>query len=167
MISKEEIDCCKQEAKEYIEFMETAGDNAGWTRLLLVYIEQIEQDNIALKKGQYSLMQSRQKWKIRYYKERKRRKEADKSIEQLYGDYNDAGNKMFEYAERVEQLETKEQKLIEKLEGLYSKLQKEHDIAIDNFIKKDIPFCAEDGAISQEVDFIIGQLEETLKGEKE
>ncbi len=47
------------------------------------YIEQLEQENQALKKGQYSLMQSRNKWKIRYYKERKRRKEADKIIEQL------------------------------------------------------------------------------------
>lgn len=61
-------------------------------------------------------MQSRRKWKLRYYRERKRRKESEKAIEQLYSDYNDAGNKMFEYAEQVEQLETKEQKLIEKLE---------------------------------------------------
>ncbi len=50
MLNKEDIDCCKQEAKEYIEFMETAGDNAGWTRLLLAYIKQLEQENTALKK---------------------------------------------------------------------------------------------------------------------
>lgn len=50
MLSKEEIDCCKQEAKDYIEFMKTAGDNAGWTRLLLAYTEQLEQENTVLKK---------------------------------------------------------------------------------------------------------------------
>lgn len=50
MLSKEEIDCCKREAKDYIQFMEAAGDNAGWTRLLLAYIEQLEQENTALKK---------------------------------------------------------------------------------------------------------------------
>lgn len=50
MLSKEEIECCKNEAKDYIEFMETAGDNAGWTRGLLWYIEQLESDNKNLKK---------------------------------------------------------------------------------------------------------------------
>ena len=39
MLSKEEIECCKNEAKDYIEFMETAGDNAGWVKGLLWYIE--------------------------------------------------------------------------------------------------------------------------------
>lgn len=47
---KEEIECCKNEAKDYIEFMETAGDNAGWVRGLLWYIEQLESDNKNLKK---------------------------------------------------------------------------------------------------------------------
>ena len=50
MLSKEEIECCKNEAKDYIEFMETAGDNAGWTRGLLWYIKQLESDNKNLKK---------------------------------------------------------------------------------------------------------------------
>lgn len=66
-------------------------------------------------------MQSRKKWKRRYYKERKRRKEADKATWQTYEDYQDAGKKMFEYAEQVEQLETNNKKLIEKLEKVIKK----------------------------------------------
>ena len=42
MLDKEDIETCKQEARNYIEFMETAGDNAGWTRGLLWYIEELE-----------------------------------------------------------------------------------------------------------------------------
>ena len=42
MLSKEEIETCKEEARNYIEFMETAGDNAGWTRGLIWYINQLE-----------------------------------------------------------------------------------------------------------------------------
>ena len=44
MLSKEEIETCKKEARNYIEFMETAGDNAGWTRGLMWYIDQLESD---------------------------------------------------------------------------------------------------------------------------
>ena len=44
MLSKEEIKTCKEEARNYIEFMETAGDNAGWTRGLIWYIDQLETD---------------------------------------------------------------------------------------------------------------------------
>lgn len=42
MPSKEEIETCKEELNNYIEFMETAGDNAGWARYLKWYIEQLE-----------------------------------------------------------------------------------------------------------------------------
>lgn len=42
MLNKEEIETCKKEIKNYIEFMETAGDNAGWARGILWYIEQLE-----------------------------------------------------------------------------------------------------------------------------
>lgn len=42
MLDKEEIEICKQEARNYIEFMKSAGDNAGWTRGLLWYIEELE-----------------------------------------------------------------------------------------------------------------------------
>ena len=42
MLSKEEIEICKKEAKNYIELMETAGDNAGWARGIMWYINQLE-----------------------------------------------------------------------------------------------------------------------------
>lgn len=61
-------------------------------------------------------MQSRKKWKRRYYKERKKRKETDKAVWQTYEDYQNVGKKMFEYLEQVEQLESNNKKLIEKLE---------------------------------------------------
>jgi len=44
MLSKEEIETCKEELNNYIEFMKTAGDNTGWARGLKWYIEQLETD---------------------------------------------------------------------------------------------------------------------------
>ena len=43
MLSKEEIETCKEEAKNYIQFMK-AKDNEGWLRGLLWYIDQLEAD---------------------------------------------------------------------------------------------------------------------------
>lgn len=42
ILNKDEIDCCKEELKKYIEFMESAGDNAGWARGLKWYIDKLE-----------------------------------------------------------------------------------------------------------------------------
>ncbi len=44
MLNKEEIETCKEELNNHIEFMESAGDNAGWARGLKWYIEQLESD---------------------------------------------------------------------------------------------------------------------------
>ncbi len=52
MLSEEEIETCKEELNNYIEFMESAGDNAGWARGLKWYIEQLETENINLKQIQ-------------------------------------------------------------------------------------------------------------------
>ena len=41
-LNKDEIDCCKEELKNYIEFVETAGDNAGWARDLEWYVDKLE-----------------------------------------------------------------------------------------------------------------------------
>lgn len=120
MLSKEEI----EKAIERLKYINMAYDCYNYysrydldcIETLLQYIEQLESKLKELCKGQHVLMQSRKKWKKRYYKERKRRKEADKSVEQIYSDYQDAGKKMFEYAEQAEQLETNNKKLIEKLE---------------------------------------------------
>lgn len=42
MLSKEEIETCKEELLNYIEFEESIGDNAGWARGLKWHIEQLE-----------------------------------------------------------------------------------------------------------------------------
>lgn len=44
----------------------------------LQYIEQLENRVKELGKGQHALMQSRRKWKKRYYKERRKRRELEK-----------------------------------------------------------------------------------------
>ena len=49
-MNKEEIETCKEEARNYIEFMKTAGDNADWTRYLMWYIEQLENKESILDK---------------------------------------------------------------------------------------------------------------------
>lgn len=115
--------------------------------------EQLESKVKELCKGQYALMQSRKKWKIRYYKERKRRKEANKAVWQIYEDYQDAGKKMFEYAEQVEHLETNNKKLIEKLE-------KEHIKAKTKYSNTLSPY--QFGRLD-----VIEEILEIVKGEKE
>ncbi len=69
------------------------------------YIEQLENKVKQLSKGQHTLMQSKRKWKNRYYKEKQKRREADKTVEQIYSDYQDIGKKAFDYSDKIEQLE--------------------------------------------------------------
>lgn len=83
MISKEDINCCKNEARKYIKNMEELGDNAGWTRLLLWYINELENKTKELGKGQQSLIQSRRKWKHRYYKMKRKNKELQEAVKQI------------------------------------------------------------------------------------
>ena len=115
MLSKEEIGTCKEEARNYIEFMETAGDNAGWTRGLLWYIGQLETKTKELGKGQQELIKSRRKWKKRYYKIKIKNKDLQQSVDQIYDDYQDIGKMAFDYSDKIDQLESDKQKLIEKL----------------------------------------------------
>lgn len=75
MLSKEEIETCKEEARNYIEFMETAGDNAGWTRGLMWYIEQLESDKQKL----IEKLEER----IRYFEEN------DELLATTYDNYSD------------------------------------------------------------------------------
>lgn len=42
LLTKSEVECCKEELNNYIEFMKTAGDNAGWARGLRWYIGKLE-----------------------------------------------------------------------------------------------------------------------------
>ena len=73
-----ELETCKKELNNYIEFMESAGDNAGWAKGIRWYIGQLETKIKELGKGQYTLMQSRRIWKRRYYKIRRKNKEIQK-----------------------------------------------------------------------------------------
>lgn len=115
MLSKEEIEICKEAAKNYIESVKKY-DNVGWLRGLLWYIEQSETKIKELNKGRHSLMQSRRKWKNRYYKERAKAKDLQESVEQIYDDYQDIGKIAFDYSDKIEQLESDKKKTIEKLE---------------------------------------------------
>lgn len=104
MISKKDINCCKNEARKYIKNMKELGDNAGWVRLLLWYINELENKTKELGKGQQSLIQSRRKWKRRYYKIKRKNKELQEAVEQIYDDYQDIGKIAFDYADLSDQL---------------------------------------------------------------
>lgn len=116
MLSKEEIETCKKEARNYIEFMETTGDNTGWIRGLLWHIGQLETKTKELGKGQQELIKSRRKWKKRYYKIKIKNKDLQQSVDQIYDDYQDIGKMAFDCSDKIDQLESDKQKLIEKLE---------------------------------------------------
>ena len=53
----------------HCKLKECIGYEITWTdrKNIREYIEKLEQENAALKKGQHSLMESRKKWKNRYY----------------------------------------------------------------------------------------------------
>lgn len=53
-------------------------------------------------KGINSLMQSRKKWKSRYYKMKNKNKDLQKSVEQIYNDYQDIGKMAFDYSDKIE-----------------------------------------------------------------
>ena len=42
-------------------------------------------------------MQSRRKWKYRYYKMKNKNKDLQKSVEKIYDDYQDIGKMAFDY----------------------------------------------------------------------
>ena len=50
-----------------------------------------------------SLIQSRKKWKYRYYKMKNKNKDLQKSMEQIYDDYQDFGKMAFDYSDKLEQ----------------------------------------------------------------
>lgn len=71
------------------------------------HIEKLENEIKELGKGQQSLIHSRRKWKHRYYKMKRKNKELQKAVEQIYDDYQDIGKIAFDYKDRIEELETK------------------------------------------------------------
>lgn len=66
---------------------QTSMENAQWLKDTLIdslqYIEQLETKIKELGKGQQSLMQSRRKWKNRYYKIRKKNKKIESDKQNL------------------------------------------------------------------------------------
>lgn len=62
---------------------------------IIKYVEELQ-------KGQNNLMSSRKKWKKRYYKEKRNSKDLQKSVNQIYDDYQDIGRMFFDLDEKVE-----------------------------------------------------------------
>lgn len=62
------------------------------------WIQKVKEIN----KGINSLKQSRKKWKYRYYKMKNKNKDLQKSVEQIYDDYQDIGKMAFDYSDKLE-----------------------------------------------------------------
>ncbi len=65
------------------------------------WIQKVKEIN----KGINSLMQSRKKWKYRYYKIKNKNKDLQKSVEQIYDGYKDIREMAFYYSDKLEQQE--------------------------------------------------------------
>lgn len=126
MLSKEEIEYMKKFFNESItkDLINSEDLAIRFMSVALEYIDQLETKIDELGKGQQTLINSRKKWKNRYYKEKRRRKEADRSVWQIYLDYQDIGKMYFD-------LDEKGQKLIEKLEKI--KYDLEYDRRMDKY----------------------------------
>lgn len=99
---------------------------------LFEYIDQLENKAKQLGKGQYVLMQSRRKWKNKYYKERRIRKEA---IEQLYLHYQDIGNMYFDLDEKVQNTTKQIQQAIDLAKTDKSIIGKTQAECLENVLK--------------------------------
>ena len=89
-MSNEEIEKAKETMEHWVEYekqnkekINKADELIEIQEILLQYIEQLEQGNKALKKGQASLMVSRKKWKDRYYKEKAKINKLNKMIDEM------------------------------------------------------------------------------------
>lgn len=104
----QEINKAKLIAKNYIKDTPVApyeclmNEERNSAIILMTYIKQLECEVKQLGKGQHTLMQSRRKWKIRYRKEREKTKDLQKSVDQIYDDYQDIGRMYFKLNEKVE-----------------------------------------------------------------
>ena len=65
--------------------------------------DELRQKVKEINKGINSLMQSRKKWKYRYYKMKNKNKDLQKSVEQIYDNYQDIGKIAFDYSDKLEQ----------------------------------------------------------------
>lgn len=95
MPSKEEIEDMKENLKNLYKMLgKKPSISTNAIRKSLEYIKELEKENIDLQK----------------------------SVEQIFDDYQDIGKKAFEYSDKIEQLKTEKQKLIEKLEDRLKEL---------------------------------------------
>lgn len=89
--------------KEYLEQCNPFSDIVNEVRLddksIEIVLSMLEEKD----KGINSLMQSRKKWKNRYYKMKNKNKDLQKSVEQIYDDYQDIGKMAFDYSDKIEQ----------------------------------------------------------------
>lgn len=108
---EESIEYLKKHIKyfeEQIKFIE-ATDCDYYDEELELYQNRVKQFNTVLSileekdKGINSLMQSRKKWKNRYYKIKNKNKDLQKSVEQIYDDYQDIGKMAFDYSDKIEE----------------------------------------------------------------
>lgn len=65
--------------------------------------DELRQKVKEINKGINSLMQSRKKWKYRYYKMKNKNKDLQKLVEQIYDNYQDIGKMAFDYSDELEQ----------------------------------------------------------------
>ena len=107
-MNKQQIEKAKQIAKNYIKDTPVApyeclmNEERSSAIILMDYIEQLESKLKQLGRGQHILMQSRRKWKNKYYKQRRKSKELQKSVYQIYDDYQDIGKMYFDLDEKVQ-----------------------------------------------------------------
>lgn len=114
MLSKEEIETCKEELNNYIEFMETAVDNAGWARGLKWYIEQLE-----TKANKYDSLVKKIKDKVKEINEKIKENNKIIKVEWL-----DTHMSMDDYFKRKNNL-TRENEILEITRKYLQKLLKE------------------------------------------
>lgn len=83
MISKEDIDKAISRLKSIDENTEEYDGNLFKAdfEIVLQYIDELENKTKELGKGQQSLIQSRRKWKRRYYKMKRKNKELQEAVE--------------------------------------------------------------------------------------
>lgn len=65
--------------------------------------EAIETVLSTLEEQEYKIKQCRRKWKHRYYKMKNKNKDLQKSVEQIYDDYQDIGKMAFNYSDKIEE----------------------------------------------------------------
>lgn len=103
--------------------------------------DELRQKVKEINKGINSLMQSRKKWKYRYYKMKNKNKDLQKSVEQIYDDYQDIGKMAFDYSDKIEQKD----KVIDLMADFLNKRSwREHQLKDDTCYCCKIEYGADD-----------------------